>query len=399
MRVGIVGGSLGGLTAALLLRDLGHDVDVLERSPVPLEQRGAGIGLMPETARYLVERAGVALNDISTTTDHIRHLDRNGVVTHDHLHTYYLSSWNTIYRQLLQAFGRDRYLLNHEVADLHQDDAQVDVYLGERGTESQHIDTYDLVVCADGVGSRFRRTFLPRSTPQYAGYVAWRGMVPEADLPADVTNALGDALTYFVYANSHILVYPIPGLDGSVDVGKRLINFVWYRNYLAGPDLDDVLTDVTGTRREVSLPPGAVRAEHVAEMKAHGLGRLPNVIAQVVAATDEPFLQVIFDVEVANMAFGRICLLGDAAWVVRPHAAAGTAKAADDAWMLEQALRAHPSVDMAMAHYERKQLAVGRQLLERTRRIGAQSQFDGTWRADDPEHLFGLHGPGQSSAL
>jgi 2,6-dihydroxypyridine 3-monooxygenase len=52
MRIAIVGGSLGGLTVALLLRDLGHDVTIYERSPVPLEQRGAGIGLLAETSRY-----------------------------------------------------------------------------------------------------------------------------------------------------------------------------------------------------------------------------------------------------------------------------------------------------------------------------------------------------------
>ena len=93
----------------------------------------------------------------------------------------------------------------------------------------------DLLVCADGVGSGFRSATAPGRPPvDYAGYVAWRGMVPEAQLePADAA-ALGDAITYYVFANSHILVYPIPGLDGSVEPGERLINFVWYRNYLGG---------------------------------------------------------------------------------------------------------------------------------------------------------------------
>ena len=45
----VVGGSMGGLTAALLLRDLGFDVDVFERSPEPLEGRGAGIVVQPDT--------------------------------------------------------------------------------------------------------------------------------------------------------------------------------------------------------------------------------------------------------------------------------------------------------------------------------------------------------------
>jgi 2,6-dihydroxypyridine 3-monooxygenase len=61
MRAAVIGGSVGGLTAALLLRALGVevDVDVYERSPAEQAQRGAGIGFLPDSARYLVERAGV----------------------------------------------------------------------------------------------------------------------------------------------------------------------------------------------------------------------------------------------------------------------------------------------------------------------------------------------------
>ena len=46
-----------------------------------------------------------------------------------------------------------------------------------------------------------------------------------------------------------------------------------------------------------------------------------------------------------RMAFGRLCLIGDAAFVARPHAAAGTAKAAEDGWQLARALRASISED------------------------------------------------------
>jgi len=66
-------GSLGGLTAALLLRDLGVQVDACERSPAQLVQRGAGIGFLPDAARYLVERAGVPVDSISVATSHIRY--------------------------------------------------------------------------------------------------------------------------------------------------------------------------------------------------------------------------------------------------------------------------------------------------------------------------------------
>jgi 2,6-dihydroxypyridine 3-monooxygenase len=394
----VVGGSLGGLSTALVLADLGADVLVFERSGTELEQRGAGIGFLPESSRYLAERGGVDLDTISTVTHHVRYLDRAGAVTHDQHHTYRFSSWNAVYRGLLACFGRERYRLGHEVVDITEpaDRAAgpVEVRVAD-GTRHRA----DVVVCADGVGSTFRDRWLPDARRRYAGYVAWRGMVPEVDVPADVATALGDAITYHVYANSHILVYPIPGLDGSVAPGERLLNFVWYRNYLDDGDLRDVLTDRDGTAREISLPPGAARDDHLAELRATAVARLPAPIATVVTSVEQPFLQVVYDVEVSRMAFGRRCLVGDAAWVARPHAAAGTAKAAADAWALGDALAGvvsgHTTVADALRAWEPGQMELGRQLLERTRRIGAHSQVHGTWDPDDPELVFGLRGPGR----
>jgi 2,6-dihydroxypyridine 3-monooxygenase len=252
----------------------------------------------------------------------------------------------------------------------------------------------DLLVCADGVGSTARRILQPEASSTYAGYVAWRGMVPENDLPPGLVCRFGDAITYHVTANSHVLVYPIPGRDGSVESGARLVNFVWYRNYLDGGDLDDLMTDRDGVRRELSLPPGAVSARHDTEARATARARLPPSIAAVIEATEHLFVQVIHDIAVDRMAFGRVCLLGDAAFAVRPHAAAGTAKAADDGWALAEALDAAADVPAALAAWEPGRLAVGRQLLDRTRRIGRRSQVDNAWVPGDPELIFGLHRPG-----
>ena len=94
------------------------------------------------------------------------------------------------------------------------------------------------------------------------------------------------------------------------------------------------------------------------------------------------------------MAFGRVCLIGDAAFVVRPHAAAGTAKAAADAWALADAVERDGHVPSALVRWEPGQVALGAQLLERSRRIGRRSQVDGTWVPGDPELIFGLRGPG-----
>ncbi|MEY2583431.1 MAG: 2,6-dihydroxypyridine 3-monooxygenase [Ilumatobacteraceae bacterium] len=388
MDIAVVGGSLGGLTAACLLAEAGHRVVVYERSPAELEERGAGIGFLPATYRYLVER-GVSLDDIAVSTGHIRYLGRDGSVVHEDRHNYLFSSWNTVYRELLACFDRSAYRLAHELVRIELDPLTLAFSNGE-------VARPDVAVFADGVGSTARAALLPDAHPQYSGYVAWRGVVPETDLSDATRSAIDDAITYYVYANSHILVYPIPGRDGSVRPGERLINIVWYRNYLAGDDLHDLLLDVNGVTREVSVPPGALRAEHIAEAQAVALARLPRPIAEVVLAVEGLFVQVVLDLDVPRMVFGRSCLLGDAAFVVRPHAAAGTAKAADDAWTLREALAKYPDDPAAaLAAWEPGRLALGRSLQARTRSIGRRSQVDGTWTAGDPELIFGLHGPGE----
>ncbi len=389
-RIGIVGGSLGGLTAACLLRDAGHDVTVFERSSSELEERGAGIGFLEPTYRYLAQRAGADVREISIETTNIRYLNRDGSVADDATHDYLFSSWNAVYRKMLSEFDKDRYLLGHECVDFSSTSSSASVAFSN-GVEFEG----DLIVAADGIGSLFRSRLLPGSSPSYAGYVAWRGMVAESELPTEMTVRLGDAITYYVYANSHILVYPIPSVEGSLEPGQRLVNFVWYRNYSDGDDLADLLTDKIGRAREMSVPPGAVASHHVAEMKAQARGRLPDVLADLVEATREPFVQVIYDIEVDQLVFDRVCLLGDAAFAVRPHAAAGTAKAADDAWVLTTALATNDSVDEALASFEPTQVRLGHDLLERTRRIGYRSQVENSWLPGDPEFIFGLYRAGE----
>ena len=151
MRAVVVGGSLGGLYAALLLRDLGVDVDIFERSPVELAQRGAGIGFLPESQRYLVERAGVALDEISVPTAHIRYLHRNAELLFEAQHAYRFSSWNTVYRRLLTQFPAEKYHLAYEMTGWQSRQNRVEVAFAAQAPERAN-----LVVMADGVGSLAR---------------------------------------------------------------------------------------------------------------------------------------------------------------------------------------------------------------------------------------------------
>jgi 2,6-dihydroxypyridine 3-monooxygenase len=388
--VAVVGGSLGGLTAALVLRDAGCDVTVFERSSSALEARGAGIAVLPETLRYPVERLGVPPERICSSTGWIRFLEPDGSVRHEQRHPYRFSSWNTIYRTLLGALEPDRYRLGRELASFTGDDDGVTLLFAD-GAHAR----VDLLVCADGINSAARQAMLPDVAPRYAGYVAWRGLLPESELGETSFRALRDALTYQLLPNSHVLVYPIPGHAGEVAVGERLVNVVWYRN-VAADELPAFLTDRTGVQRPVSLPPGAVPDDAVAEMREYAAAHLAPPIAEVVTGIAEPFVQAVFDIEVPRMVSGRACLLGDAAFAVRPHAAAGTAKAAEDGWVLaEELVRAGGDVPAALAAWESRQLALGSALLTRTREIGDSSQFTGSFHPGDRRLIFGLHGPGR----
>lgn len=388
--VAVVGGSLGGLTAALLLRDAGCDVTVFERSAAPLEARGAGIAVLAETLRYPVERLGIRPERISSRTGWIRFLERDGTIGHEQAHAYRFSSWNTVYRTLLDAFGPERYLLGREMSSVVPEADGATLRFAD-GTAARA----DLVVCADGVNSVARAALVPEATPHYAGYVAWRGVLSEAELAPAFHSALDDALTYQILPAGHVLVYPIPGPDGALTEGRRSMNVVWYRN-VAEDELPALLTDRTGQQRRLSLPPGVARDDVVAELRAAARDQLAPPLVQVVTGVAEPFLQAVFDVEVPRMVSGRACLIGDAAFAVRPHAAAGTAKAAEDGWVLAGELQAAGgNVPAALAAWEARQLALGSALLARTREIGDSSQFTGGFAPGDRRLLFGLHGPGR----
>ena len=390
-RAAVVGGSIGGLTSALLLRGLGFTVDIYERNPTPLENRGGGIVLQPTTMKWFGQRSARRIEELSTVTRYVRYLGRGNKVLHEDPVEWRYSSWGTIYRALLDDFGTDRYHLAEFCAGFDQDAGSVTLRF-----VSGRIERADLVVFADGIMSTARKRLFPDLQREYSGYVGWRGTLRE-DLASDETRAvLADALTYSLAPNTHAVMYTIPGMDGELEVGKRLLNYVWYRNVADGPELHELTTDIRGFEAPVSLHPGAVQRRYVDEMKEAALAQLAPAVAEVIVGTEEPYLQVVFDTRIPGMVDGRIAIVGDAAFAARPHAAAGSAKAAADAWALYEHLAAHDGgIVEALKSWEPGQLELGNRLIDRVSAMGARSQFTNTWVPGDPDLRFGLYGPGK----
>jgi len=388
-RVLIAGGSIGGLTAAVLLRDLGCEVDVYERSAAALEDRGAGIVVLPVTERYFTERGGDD-GRVSLELTDWTYVDRDGNVLSADPDHYRFSGWSTIYRALLDAFGTERYHFGREMVGFDNDPDRVTLHLAD-GTSA----VGDMLVCADGLASTARSILTPEVQPGYAGYVAWRGTTPEASLSGGAQTALADAMVYQVLDPGHILVYAIPDHEGRSTPPHRVINFVWYRNYPTGGPFEDLMLGQDGQQRTGTMPPGSIRAEHLSEMRSTAERVLAPTLLEVVMGCRQPLIQAVFDLESPKMAFGRVCLIGDAAIGLRPHVAAGQAKACADGWALRDALsESNGDVPAALAIWEPGQLALGHRALARTREMGDASQSRGTMTPGDPDWKFGLWEPG-----
>lgn len=367
----VVGGSIAGIYAALTLRDAGWTVDVFERSRDDLDSRGAGIVLQPEAVDYLEARGVLSPRAVSTEARWRRYLGRDGSIRVEAPMRQRFAAWNALYRGLRATVPEGQYHQAANFVGVSQDGTRI-VARFEGGRE----ETADLLVGADGSRSAVRRQLLPDVEPTYAGYVAWRGVVDEGDLPAALSAQLGDAFTFFEYPRSHVLCYPIPGPSGQVEPGERRLNWVWYVNAPAGAPLDRLLTDRDGTVRESSVPPGAVPHDLVDQLMGVAARELPTAFATLVAATRQPFIQSIEDLAVPRMAVGRVCLVGDAAFVPRPHTAASTLKAALNALALGECVPPYPeAVSTSLRDWEQSQLRTGSHFRDLGRRLGDRSQL------------------------
>src|SRR5262249_14495560 len=145
-----------------------------------------------------------------------------------------------------------------------------------------------------------------------------------------------------------------------------------------GSKLKWLLTDERGTTHAISIPPPLIRREAIAEMRADAERLIAPRMREIVPLIEEPLLQPIYDLETPRMAFGRVAIMGDAAFVARPHVAAGVAKAADDAGALVAALAAADDVLAALRAFEMERLPVNRAIIERARHLGAYLQAEQT---------------------
>jgi 2-polyprenyl-6-methoxyphenol hydroxylase-like FAD-dependent oxidoreductase len=364
----VVGGSVGGLFAAHLLRSIGWDVEVFERSAGDLASRGAGIGAA-DALFGVIQRIGVSLDpSVGISVRSQLCLDRGGNVIAEVPARGRMTAWARIYRGLKDALPPERYHFNMAVKRIDQDAHAVAAEFAD-GSRAEG----DLLVAADGLDSTVRRQLLTSVEPRYAGYVAWRGVLEGRDAPSEIQERFFDHVTFCFPEGELLLAMPNPGIGDDIRPQGRRYYFVWYRPVDFDEALPQLCTDASGRQHGVTIPPPLIRPEVIHDLRASAENVLPPQMAAVVHRTAQPLLQAIFDLESPRVTFGRVALLGDAAFVARPHVAAGVSKAALDAQSLVDALTASPGdLNRALVQYDHELRSFGGRLVAHGRLLGAR---------------------------
>ena len=381
-RAVVIGGSMSGLLSGLLLRRAGWDVHVFERVESPLSGRGAGIVAQAELIARL-RGLGLPTQDLGVAITTRKILDREGHITEEVECPQVLTAWERVYRLLRDALPAERYHRGRGLVMFEQDSNGV----AARFADGEAV-TCDLLVGADGIRSTVRGQALPQVMPEYAGYCAWRALIAESAIPPATHRDLFEFMTFTLPPGEQFLGYPVAGPDNDLRPGHRRFNVVWYRPADESTKLQWLLTDDSGKTHAISIPPPLIRKEAIAEMHGDARRLLGPQFREIVKLMSEPILQPIYDLMTPRMAMGRVAILGDAAFVARPHVAAGVSKAADDAAALVEALGRHDDVLVALKAFEAARLPENRRIIERARHLGAYLQAT---RSEEEEARAGRH--------
>src|SRR5260370_16065697 len=113
-RATVVGGSLTGLAAGILLRKIGWEIDIFERSPQSLSDRGAGIVMQHETLELLRLCGAKHSGDVGVMLTHRKYLNADGSVVSSERMPQLMTSWGLLYAWFERSFPVEHYHLGHE---------------------------------------------------------------------------------------------------------------------------------------------------------------------------------------------------------------------------------------------------------------------------------------------
>ncbi|MFV2176808.1 flavin-dependent oxidoreductase [Actinomadura sp. LOL_016] len=347
MRVLVVGGGIGGLTAALSLYEAGAEPLVVDavREPRPL---GVGINLLPHAVRELTELGlGDELAEIGVPTAEMVHFDRFGGRIWGEPRGRGLGyRWPqySIHRGELQMVLLDavRKRLGDAAVrtgtvfeDVEQDGSGVRARLRDRASGSVGTEAADVLVGADGLHSTVRARLYPdERAPLWSGIRMWRGVTEGEPFLTGRTLAVAGS-----NAAAKIVVYPIS--RRAERRGRALLN--WVAEVRTGDERPAGTADWNRRGRLEDVLP------HFADWTFDWL----DVPAMLRSTTEILEYPMVDREPLDRWTFGRVTLLGDAAHPMYPIGSNGGSQAVLDARVLAHELAAAGSAD-GLAAYERE---------------------------------------------
>jgi salicylate hydroxylase len=332
-KIVIVGGGIGGLTAALALLRQGFDVDVYEQSP-ELREVGAGVHIGPNGGRVL---HALGLDDV------LRPIQ--SVPSHRNIRLWNTGEawdWFDTGAKAIERHGLP-HLMFHR-GDLHQVLAQAlhdtkpgALHLGRRCTGVEQIaDGAEvrfesgvpvraaLVIGADGIHSNVRQCLCGPDRPQFTGCVAWRGVVPYDLLPPDISRTSG---TNWLGPHGHVLHYPLRR--------GELCNFV---GFVERDDWQVEAWNIRGTTEELA---NDFRGWH-------------TDVQAMIRNLDAPYKwALLIRPAMERWSVGGVTLLGDACHPTLPFLGQGAVMAIEDGYVLAACLKKYAGDHaIALSRYE-----------------------------------------------
>jgi salicylate hydroxylase len=341
MKIGIVGGGVGGLTAAIALLRRGFEVEVLEQAPA-IASVGASLQLGPNALRLLDELGLLpALRRIGVRPDAVDFLrwDDGSLLLHTELGAKAEAHFGApqldffrpdLHHALADALPAGVLRLGTRIVRVEQDGSGVTL-LSDRG---ERIRT-DAAVAADGIRSHLRQQLAGADNPVFSNTVVYRGVVPRADaadLHADGLNL------YWLGPYRHGVAYWIAG-------GSLLA-------------VNCAVQDAEWSRESWTLEAPPEEAAQAFE------GWHPPLLERILRVTTALRGAVFVRQPLEHWSFDRVTLLGDAAHAMEPFQAQGAAQAVEDAFVLGECLAADGDVPRAFRRYEQIRMSRAEELQE-----------------------------------
>ncbi|MGI9556620.1 MAG: FAD-dependent monooxygenase [Solirubrobacterales bacterium] len=339
-RVVVVGGGIGGLTAALGLQRAGVQVEVHEKYD-HLAKRASAFTLWSYAIARLIELGLSDLSQVGAPLEFTEIRDETGRVLEElpvgevsrklGADSYEIDR-RGLRALLLEALDEDVLRMPSECVGVEQRDGSAVALLD--GSEAGG----DLVIGADGAHSVTRAVVAPGASPSYAGYAAWAGVLEDFD--------------HELFAqNRHVEVWARGAIGGVADLGHGRAR--WYVGLETDPDVGW----------------GHVDKAHLVDTTA---GWYP-LIRDAVAAADADSITAMEAWELDPLdtwIAGRLVLLGDAAHLTTPSISGGACTTIEDSAALVRGLSGPLELDQALRSFEAERKRRDERMVRRSRGIG-----------------------------